>query len=282
MKKSILSLSAIGLLAAGSAFGQAVPSTYGDLIVGFYATTGQGAGTAVMVNVGSFTNFLSGDGSSFSITGFDTADLVSTYGSNWYDRTGELSWGVIGSTKTTGVAFTGGTNPYGVDAFRDTLFASTLQDGQIKDVLADGAGSITPIYSYMSNSSLGAAGAGSATKIQTSASSTPGSFISQQDTQANSDFKFFADGSIMAGLLPGASGSSSLNVYEYVAADYANITPVSDSVFNLGQLTLTSSGLTFTSVNLAAVPEPSVYALLAGGLSVAFVAYRRRQRALKV
>ncbi len=269
MKKILYSLLAVGALAT-SAF--ATPAS-GDLIIGFYTSAGTGSGTNIMIDAGQFSQFLAGNGSTFSIGGFSATDLANTYstggGSNWYDRT-DLSWGVIGAIKPTqsGVL---AANSQGFGAVKDTLFATAQAGFGNTSAQSLGANVINPIYTYLAGSTVN--GVGSATYIVPTASGVAGSFIQEKNAAANLDFKYFTSNSVMTYSMPGVVGTATQDLYETIPSGVSGTT---GGVYKLGTFALTSSGMTFTDVGTAAIPEPSTYAMIAGAIMLGFVALRRR------
>ncbi len=270
MKKTLLSLIAAGGIAASAAAATISGSTSGDLIVGFYTTSGTGNGTSLMIDVGSFTQFLAGDSSTFSIGSVSVADLASTYSggspTNWYDRT-DLSWGVIGAVKNTQTGtVSGSTNSYGTAAGKDTLFATAQNGANNAASQSLGANAIQGLYTFL-NGKTSTTNSNTAF-VSASSSTTSGSWAQVKDVAVNLDFKYFADNSVGVFTMPGASGTVTQDLYETVATDVSGTT---GGVYKLGTLTLSSTGLSFT-----AIPEPSTYAAIFGVLMLGFAAYRRR------
>jgi len=268
MKKLLLSLLAAGSLAASAS--AALTATSGDLIIGFYATGGTGQGTSVMIDAGSFTSFIAGNGSTFAIGGFSSTDLVNTYGATWYDRT-DLSWGVIGGVKNTqSGTVASSTNAFGTAAGKDTLFATAQNGFGTSSAQSLGASPIQALYTYINGKT--ANGVGTTTYIGTNSNTTSGSWVFQRDTATNLDFKWYADNSVGSLSMPGVVGTATQDLYETVANDVSGTT---GGIYNLGTFSLTSSGLSFTSA-VTAVPEPSTYAAIFGVVMLGFAAYRRR------
>src|SRR5579863_3509547 len=63
-----------------------------DLVLGFRATGGQGAGLNLEVDLGSISNFYNGANIGLTLPGLVVQDLVDDYGANWGSRT-DLWWG---------------------------------------------------------------------------------------------------------------------------------------------------------------------------------------------
>ena len=71
----------------------------GDIFLGFRASSGQGAGVALLVNVGNDEIFRNASpGSTLNLNGLGGlgTDLAATYGANWHERV-DLHWGFFGA-----------------------------------------------------------------------------------------------------------------------------------------------------------------------------------------
>jgi hypothetical protein len=84
---------AVIALITSSARAAAVSAGQGDLILGFRATGGTGAGLNLEVNLGPVSTYYALDGASFTVTKLALADLTATYGASWDTRT-DLYWGL--------------------------------------------------------------------------------------------------------------------------------------------------------------------------------------------
>jgi len=89
-KMILLTLASVALLAP-SVRSQTVSAQQGDLILGFRAAGGTGAGVNLEVDLGSVSNFYNGASSMLNLSGLVTQDLINTYGANWGTRT-DLFW----------------------------------------------------------------------------------------------------------------------------------------------------------------------------------------------
>ncbi|MDB6078858.1 MAG: hypothetical protein JWO82_2605 [Akkermansiaceae bacterium] len=92
----ILALVATTLATAAPAGAALVTFSQGDLLMGFHATSGTGAGQTYVVDLGSAASFRDATGNLTLNLGNIGADLTSLYGANWSSRT-DLSWGIAGS-----------------------------------------------------------------------------------------------------------------------------------------------------------------------------------------
>src|SRR5579859_787365 len=90
-KRCLLALAGIALLTAPVRAGT-VSASLGDLVLGFRATGGTGAGLNLEVDLGSISNFYNGANIGLTLPGLVTQDLIDVYGANWGSRT-DLFWG---------------------------------------------------------------------------------------------------------------------------------------------------------------------------------------------
>ena len=114
---SLMALAAVALAAAAPASAAVVSYTQGDLLMGFHASGGTGAGSVYVVDIGSAASFRDANGSMTLSLGNIGTDLTAIFGANWSTRT-DLSWGIAGTSSN--VATVNG------DPIR-TLYASQAQ-----------------------------------------------------------------------------------------------------------------------------------------------------------
>src|SRR5271166_3750402 len=96
MKKSLITTALLGFASAAISVSTAnaatISATAGDVVLGFYATSGSGTATSVMVDLGSATQFDNATpGQIIPLTGpslLATTDLSNTYGSGWATDSG--------------------------------------------------------------------------------------------------------------------------------------------------------------------------------------------------
>ncbi len=72
----------------------------GELFIGFHATGGTGVGKSVVIDAGSISALSALATGSVTSLGNVGTDLVSTFGSNWYERT-DLIWGAVAAVQNT-------------------------------------------------------------------------------------------------------------------------------------------------------------------------------------
>jgi len=256
----ILAMSAAIMAAMASVASATTTYTQGDLLLGFRATTGTGATTNYVVNLGQSTLYTSAVGTSTINVGNIGADLSNIYGSTWYTSVGtDVAWGVVGSASNLVTV--------GADAAATVYYtlpgaATTLNNTTQK--IASGAmvtfESNTNGYSTTFNSaSLNSAFA----QVIDASNANSWSANLNNGTTTTIDFKLF----------PEIEGSPStvLNLYRD-----GSTTGTGNQSVQLGSFSLSPTGaLTFTSVN--PVPEPS--AALLGGLGTLLLFTRRRRNA---
>ena len=99
MKNSLKTLLLASVATASSAFAATTTDTFdiGDIMLGFTASSGTGAGQNLMVNLGSYQQFDNNDGATINFTSGIIADLNATYGSEW-TTSGLVKWSLIGTT----------------------------------------------------------------------------------------------------------------------------------------------------------------------------------------
>ncbi len=130
MNNKTLSTSALALVAAGgmSLFaGQAsaaVNFVPGDLLMGFQATGGVGAGNTYVYNVGQASNFR--DNPSVGFLANVNTDLSATFGSDWFTRT-DLYW-AVGGVRTNAAFGADASSVVNGDPAR-AIYASKESDG---------------------------------------------------------------------------------------------------------------------------------------------------------
>jgi PEP-CTERM motif len=272
MKKQILTLAAAVSLSA-SAFAITTPTDTwnpGELMLGFSTSTGTGSSTDLMINLGSYTQFATFDGTTSLLSIVNTNDIAAVYGTDWNTRT-DLNWAVAGSmsnsTTTAGIpkSTVFSVTPHGNAAISSQPITSLNAD--ITDIAAMGTNAFNTADTtgYSNGSTVGVA------------DSNVDSFNSRYKTSPTARFGVGnynvttgTEISDLYGLVP----TSGLGVTNPTAANWIKGSNL------LGSFTLDSTGLSFTAVNVSAVPEPSSYAAIGGLAALGFgVSRRRRQQA---
>jgi len=87
----VTAITASAVLLTPAVHAQTITASLGDLILGFRAVGGTGAGVNLEVDLGSVSNFYNGASSMLALSQLVTQDLIDTYGANWGTRT-DLFW----------------------------------------------------------------------------------------------------------------------------------------------------------------------------------------------
>ncbi|BCU75308.1 PEP-CTERM sorting domain-containing protein [Luteolibacter sp. LG18] len=255
MKLNILpnAVSLLGMLClAGAANGALVSYTQGDLLVGFRATSGVGANTNYVVNLGSAADVRDGTLSGTISLGDLNTDLTAIYGADWATRD-DLYWGIAGSPSNV-VTVNG-------DASK-TVYVSVANGGPADGPLI-GNSLRTTVSTKMTGMEQGTVGFSS---YQASANNSRAAIQSASDA---SSWSSYMNGGSNGGAIDfGAFSEIEGHVYDSLSV-YRLTSPTSSTLE--GTFTLSSGGA------ISAVPEPTS-ALLAG-LGVAVAGFRRRRSA---
>jgi PKD repeat protein len=235
----VAAITASAALLTPSVRAQTVSAQLGDLILGFRATGGTGAGVNLEVDLGSISNFYNGASSMLVLSGLVAQDIADTYGANWGTRT-DLFWG---AAATDGNA----------QADPNGKAASTLWATGVPGNTAPTRGSIglqqpaATKIGEMYQGGLGSLNGATSTTNSSDAAdidNTQAGSWSIQETTGNS-FGFFTpkiDGQL--------SSQDTLDLYELQPSS----TFPRPAGTLLGTLTLTQSGLSFQAVAAASPP----------------------------
>lgn len=259
---------ALGLAVVGLAVAPvraALTYNPGDLLLGFYAQSGQGASESVVVNLGPASQFRDFTGTSFDLTsvGSIKMDLVATYGADWSTRS-DLKWGVFGTTYDATV----GSDP----AY--TLYA-TKPEGTI-GVVANAynrgsqATQSQPSTRIKDVADLFAGGtAGNNPRATVQSSSMPNDFGEFQTNNGNLSFGYF---NVAMGNFGNGPAGTALDLFRMQTGSSS-----SKGTYE-GTFTIDDAGM----IHFTAVPEPSVFALLsfaAAGIFLGRILVRRQTHA---
>lgn len=257
---------ALALVATGVGWSttsvEAATTSYstGSVLLGFYASGGDGAASSYVVKLGDASTFLNAtDPISLSL-GNIGADLASLYGNNWFERD-DLFWGIVGTTGSAAVPANRVT--YGT---RTRTTAGVVADPFATQVNAARGQTATNIASF------GGTYGGKESTVNSSVA------IIQANT-VNSGFA-----SQLSGLSPFGSNWNSefLGSFDTSSAGYGVLdffkygNPLNpDATGYVGTFSINSSG----EIGFAIVPEPSAYLLVAvAGL---FLVLQRRRHAVR-
>jgi hypothetical protein len=229
-RKMVLLALASAALFAQSAHAGTVSAQQEDLILGFRAAGGTGAGVNLEVDLGSVSNFYNGSVSMLNLSSLVTQDLINTYGANWGSRT-DLFWGAA-ATDGNAQADPNGKPASTLWATGVPINAAPLEGSS--GLQSPAATKIDGMYSGSLGSLDGAISTTNSSEAADINNSQTGSW-SVQETSGNS-FGFFSpkiDGQV--------SSVGTLNLYELQPS---TTFPRPPGTF-LGTLILTQSGLSF-------------------------------------
>jgi hypothetical protein len=236
---------------AQAAFTPGGQAAAGDLILAFQASSGTGSTLNYEVDLGSIASFTSGT-SSIDLS----ADLSSTYGAGWFNDT-SLTWAVVGTANN-------GTIPTSIGTIKNgSVLASTTSTiaAESKNQLSGSISAINALY----NPATGTVGTdGTSLTILTS---DPSSFNATTSGTGSYGFLGPINGSFAA------SGTTPVTLsLDLLQPGTGNTAPGTSTT--VGGFSLGSNGT--LSYSAAAVPEPSTYALMVGGLLFLWQLNRRK------
>jgi hypothetical protein len=288
MMKRLLITALVGLAGGALSVSNANAQTTtnaapGDIILGFYATNGTGAGTDLEVDIGSAANFenytpgaiISLNGS----TGLVAADLAATYGSTWYLNP-DLFWGAISGNTVTQVGNSTTDSIWASDPEATAGTPSTPWTVGTRNVQAAGSSSGLDVVSGLN--SVAATPTGDSSVSATFAQSFANSYYSQNTTQEGLTFNYFSG--------PLVTDNSVTNILSSTGDSYSQLDELIPGSGNvnagnpakvLGTLELYAGPNTALDGTLVFVtaPEPSSIGLTGVGFLslIGFVALRRRR-----
>ena len=253
MKLCLLALAGAALLTPSVRAG-IVSAQQDDLILGFYATGGTGAGLNLEVDLGSISNFYNGANSGLTLSRLASQDLIDTYGASWGSRT-DLFWG---AAATDGNAQADPNGKLASTLWATGLTAPAVGTSGLQSPAATRIGGVYQGFVGSLNGSTSTSNSSAAASIANSAS---GSW-SSQETGGNS-FGYFSpkiDGQV--------SSVGTLQLYELQPSS----TFPRPAATDIGSLVLTQTGVSFQ-----AVPEPSTWMMVMFGLGMSTVMSRQRR-----
>ncbi len=260
-----LNFKTLALLAlAGMAFNASAATTVyndGDILLGFHASGGTGASSELVVNLGSYSNYVSqSSGFVLSALGSIGTDLTNTYGASWNTRA-DLSWGIVGIDDSVVDIFgSRAETTYGTKATawpNKTFGTSAIAVGKAQNAGSGYAGKTS------GTNASALVEANTDTNHWTSVAPTLGGFF-------GSNGAFGIDGTF--------NGGVAANALDLFRADGSGPSPLGNSAYQ-GTFTISSAGqLSFgiAPPTVAAVPEPSRAALLLVGFASAVLRRRRK------
>lgn len=246
IKRNLLATLGLTLVGLGLTTATTKALTYAndDLLLAFYATSGQGSSTSVVFNIGQASTYRDASGELFLGVGSIAADLKARYGSDWATRS-DLHWGVFGAAYNAAV----GSDPAW------TLYGSRVQTTIGTQTQAYNLGSIAT-QSQPATRLKDSGDAYGATGTATGLTAGINAAAAIQDASADNDFASYQSN----------NGGTSFAYFNNALADFAN--GVASSAVDLfrmptgasaskgaykGTFTIGSDGV----VRFSTVPNPS-------------------------
>jgi len=274
-----------GALSVSTANAQtATNAAPGDIILGFYATNGTGAGTDLEADLGSAATFESyAPGSTIPLNsstfGLIANDLATTYGATWYNNP-DLFWGAISGNTVTVVGRSSTDSIWATDPELTAGTASTPYTVGTRNTQAAGSSSGLDVVSGLN--SVAANPTSDSTSSATFAQSFANSYYGQDTFAAGASFDYFN-----GDFVPDNSVTNILSSTGYSYSQLDEMIPGAGNVNSgnpatvLGTLELYAGPNTALDGTLVFVtaPEPSSIGLTGVGFLslIGFVALRRRR-----
>ncbi len=285
-KHLLTTLVVAGTMAAALPASAVTVFTPGDLLLGFRATGGQGAGTSLFVNIGSSTTLRDTNTASSSLTLLNINQaIVDAYGANWQSRT-DLNWGLVGTRTNVALdgdpgntgdpartLYTTKANTAGTVGVQSSTVGSAINGTTFGNVLNNVAGYQSRFSGFTGTGATELYNGGLVAAID---QSLPNTWDNLGATGNDLGIGFNVEGNFAT-----AAGSV-LDLYRYV--DNITATPLTEAPTAnrlaqwQGTVSLAANGDVLFTPTIAAVPEPG-RALLAG-FGLMGIAFRRR-RAVK-
>jgi hypothetical protein len=272
-KQNLFATLGVALVSLGFSASPARALTYvqGDMLLGFYATGGEGSSTSVVLNIGQASLYRDHAGAPFNLSiGSIQTDLVNAFGADWKSR-GDVLWGVYGGNWNAAV---GSDSLYTLYGVRERSTADIQAQAYNLGSAATQSQPSTKIKDFGEAYALTGTASGLTTGVNP--------FASIQSSFADNDFAEYQTN----------NGGTSFGYFQAALGDFTNGT--SGSVLDLfrmqtgsssskgtyeGSFTISDSGI--VTFGVVAVPEPTTisFVLLAGGMLVVF-ALRRGKAAV--
>jgi len=276
MKNKIKMLIVGAALATTASFAATTTDTLGagELLLGFYSSTGSNGATNVnmMVNLGSFQNFDKNDGATTTFSSALVSDLAATFGANWNTRS-DISWAVTGAVEVTPIAGLPrntifATSPRATVSSNPTPIASNTDAA-----LATPRTQVASIKGYYNSLTTTA----NSTVTVVGDAANAGSMSARQNTAPTVQFGPTNNNLTTNTSISDFYGLVSTNgtAPSGVAIDSTGVSYIQGTNY-LGYFTLSSTGLTYTASGTSAIPEPSSFAVIGGLAALGYVASRRR------
>lgn len=272
-------IASLPLAAATLAVGQSTVFSPGDLLVGFQAIGGQGSSTTFVYNIGYSVDFRNNPNQG-QVANLGS-HLSNIYGADWFTRS-DLRWGVVGVRDNRNPEPPLGAVPPVIDGDPSaTIYISRVTPGVAQSTPFSGlvrAGLVSAAGQIRGFQDLGTAAQGSFA-FQTALPGTDGLGATVDAGLLNAWDNYNpvvgASFDIFVGGIEGSFGTGG----EFAYLDLYRLLASTNGADPMGVVGVGSWVTTFamdSSGNISAIPEPRVYALVAGIFGLAFVIYRRR------
>ncbi|MBV8225492.1 MAG: PEP-CTERM sorting domain-containing protein [Verrucomicrobia bacterium] len=277
MMKRLLTTALVGLAGAALSVSTAnaqskINVSAGDLVLGFFATSGTGAGQDLEVDLGNAEKYITATpGQVINLsgsTGLALADITATYGAGWASNS-TLEWGVIAGNTVTAIAGATIDSIWASDPETTPGTVSTPWVASTRSFQANGS-------SEALTAEIGLNGATSTANSSEAAvinGAIGDSYQATDNASAGASFDYFNGNFAVDN--PVTNVTSSKNSLSQLDALYTS-TAVNHNAVVLGTFDLNTTTGTFT---FTAVPEPSSIGLTGVGFLslIGFVALRRRR-----
>jgi hypothetical protein len=242
---------------------KAVSFTDGDLLLGFRASGGTGSSTTLVIDIGAGSTFNNNTNTpivTLSSIGNISADLVAAYGSTWYNRT-DLFWGIAGGETNNQLYLSKARTSLSTQSSSIAGANGTIRANTKNTIAAVGGQYAGPV----GGSTVGTNPLLAVQGIADGSNNWAVKVTSNNPAQATTGGSFGYTG------IEQTFGTSTDTYY----LDLYTITGTGAGAFR-GSFQVTSTGDVNFGI-IAAVPEPSTYAMLVAGM-IFVVALARRQR----
>ena len=255
IRTNLLVVGALALIGAQHAMATTVTTpSDGDIFIGFRATSGQGAATSYLVNIGSDSTFNAASSGATSVGNLN-ADLTAIFGSNWSSRS-DVLWGVFGARNNVNptVYGTRAQAPFGTVAPTYPTLDLTARSGTTSQIVS--------VISAYSGLDATANNPKAATQNNSTAAS---SYAAQVGTAGTTDFGSLSGWTSIEDSFGAGAASSALDFFRFAFVSGSN------AVQRLGTFSISTAGaLTFTTKTVAVQNANVSVQENAGSASVTF------------
>ena len=276
MMKRLLTTALVGLAGAALSVSTAnaqskINVSAGDLVLGFFATSGTGAGQDLEVDLGNAEKYITATpGQVINLsgsTGLALADITATYGSGWASNS-TLEWGVIAGNTVTPIAGATTDSIWASDPETTPGTPSTPWVASTRSSQANGSSEALTAEIGLN----GATSTGNSSEAAVINGAIGDSYQATDNASQGASFDYFNGNFAVDN--PVTNVTSSKNSLSQLDALYTATSDHPSHVLGTFDLNTTTGTFTFT-----AVPEPSSIGLTGVGFLslIGFVALRRRR-----